>query len=366
MKRAILSLIASIVIIIMHNYFFDWGKRWLFVLLVSFFLSFAFTHFFKFLATKFKVFDYPNERKLHHKPTPLLGGVAIYLAFTISLVANLMFSWQFFCVFLASSLAALGGFLDDIKGISAKKRLLFQIAASIIVCLFVSTIGIFSGKSGYFLNAIITIIWLVGIANAFNFFDGLDGLATLLAISIASILGFIALRSNQPMLGWAMIAIVGACLGFLPYNLRYRKKAVIFLGDGGSIFLGFLLAACAVMAEWAPYPNRVAALVSPLLVFWIFIFDMIYTTVTRVISGEIKTITKWLEYTGKDHLHHRLLDVLRNEKLATFSVVGLATSIGIGGIIVREAPPWISYLIIAQATLITALISILQIRASRP
>lgn len=104
---------------------------------------------------------------------------------------------------------------------------------------------------GNALDAVLTILWLLGITNAMNFFDGMDGLATGLSIITAGLMGFFAMLTFQPFLGWFAVASVGSCLGFLPFNFRPRRPAAIFLGDAGSTFLGFILAALAVKGEWA-------------------------------------------------------------------------------------------------------------------
>jgi UDP-GlcNAc:undecaprenyl-phosphate GlcNAc-1-phosphate transferase len=113
----------------------------------------------------------------------------------------------------------------------------------------------------------------VGITNAMNFIDGMDGLAAGLSAIIALFMGIVAFQTRQPILGWIAIAMLGSCMGFLPYNFRANKPASIFLGDTGSIFLGFVLSSLAVIGEWADN-NPIVSFTAPLLIFWVLIFDM--------------------------------------------------------------------------------------------
>jgi UDP-N-acetylmuramyl pentapeptide phosphotransferase/UDP-N-acetylglucosamine-1-phosphate transferase len=122
---------------------------------------------------------------------------------------------------------------------------------------------------------------------------------------ISFFLGVVAFQTAQPFLGWIAVAMLGGCLGFLPFNLRSKKSAAIFLGDAGSIVIGFILACLAVYGDWSE-SSPVVALVSPVLIFWILIFDMVHITVDRILTGKVTNFKQWIEYVGKDHLHHRL------------------------------------------------------------
>src|SRR5207302_3383356 len=129
------------------------------------------------------------------------------------------------------TLLLLVGVRDDIRHVPATAKLVIQLLAATIVIWAGKLLTFFPhGLWGDVANVLLTLLWIVGITNAFNFFDGMDGLATGLAILIAGFMGVVAFETNQPGLGWLAIAIIGAGVGFLPYNFRGRKPAVVFLG----------------------------------------------------------------------------------------------------------------------------------------
>jgi UDP-GlcNAc:undecaprenyl-phosphate GlcNAc-1-phosphate transferase len=206
-------------------------------------------------------------------------------------------------------------------------------------------------------EVLLTIIWIVGITNAVNFFDGMDGLATGLAV-IGSLSFFIVAEiTGQSYLGFLTIALAGSCLGFLKFNF---KPASIFLGDAGSTFLGFTLAGIAIMGGWAE-KNPKVALSLPILVLSVFIFDMIYITIARVFKGVVRSFKEWIEYTGKDHLHHRLVTLGFNETQTALLIYLIAACLGISGINLRASEDLRVYLEFIQAFFIFIIIVILMI-----
>src|SRR5207302_8412154 len=227
--------------------FYTVGFRWLYILLVSYLVATALTPLFRRLAVRVGAVDHPSSRKIHESTTPLLGGVAVYLAFLIAILANtaglatpLVLNEGMLGVLAGGTLLLLVGVLDDIRHVPATAKLVVQLLAATIVIWAGKLLTFFPhGLWGDSLNVLLTVLWIVGITNAFNFFDGMDGLATGLAIITAFFLGVVAFQTNQPALGWIAVALVGAGLGFLPYNFRPKASATIFLGDAGSTFLGF-------------------------------------------------------------------------------------------------------------------------------
>ncbi|MDP2942627.1 MAG: MraY family glycosyltransferase, partial [Candidatus Omnitrophota bacterium] len=206
----------------------------------------------------------------------------------------------------------------------------------------------------------LTIFWIVGITNALNFLDGLDGLATgISAIALVCFL-IIGILTQQPIIIVLTSAMLGSCLGFLPYNI---KPSNIFLGDAGSNFLGFMLAGFAILGDWA-YNNAVA-LVVPILILGVPIFDVIFTTIMRVKNGEVKNLREWLEYTGKDHFHHRLLDLGFNPLIATIFIYFVSLSLGISAIVLLKAPLIHATLFLVQASIIFTLIATLMVAGKK-
>jgi UDP-GlcNAc:undecaprenyl-phosphate GlcNAc-1-phosphate transferase len=178
---------------------------------------------------------------------------------------------------------------------------------------------------------------------------------------IAFFLGVVAFQTAQPFLGWIAVAMLGSCLGFLPFNFRIKKNAAIFLGDAGSVVIGFILACDAVYGDWAE-SDPVVALVSPVLIFWILIFDMVYITIDRILTGKVANFRQWLEYVGKDHLHHRLANVLGGRKRSVLFIYLLGLCLGTSAVVLRNARPVDAFLLIIQACIMVVLISILERR----
>jgi UDP-GlcNAc:undecaprenyl-phosphate GlcNAc-1-phosphate transferase len=162
----------------------------------------------------------------------------------------------------------------------------------------------------------------------------------------------------QPAMGWIAIAIMGSCLGFLPYNMRPGKPAAIFLGDTGSTFLGFTLATLAVIGEWAD--NSVVSFSAPVLIFWVLIYDMAHITIERIAKGKVKTVRQWIDYVGKDHIHHRMHDLLGSRRKAVFFIYFLCATLGISAIALRNARLIDGILLVLQAVLITIVVTILE------
>ncbi len=336
--------------------------RWLFLLGFSFLIAFFSTKLIRNIATNLKIFDVPNERKIHKKPVPLLGGLAIYVSFVITIFLNFSFSIELKGVIIGGTIILLMGLIDDIKHLAAKWKLLGQIVASctLILC-GVKLSFLPSTWWGIGGEALLTIIWIVGITNAVNFFDGMDGLATGL-IAIGSLSFFVvALITGQQYLGFLTIALAGSCLGFLKFNFR---PASIFLGDAGSTFLGFTLAGIAIMGGWAE-KNPKVALSLPILVLSVFIFDMIYITIARVFKGVVRSFKEWIEYTGKDHLHHRLVTLGFNETQTVLLIYLIAACLGIGGINLRATEGMRIYFEFLQALFIFIIIVVLMISGRR-
>lgn len=172
-------------------------------------------------------------------------------------------------------------------------------------------------------------------------------------------MGIVAFQTDQPFMGWIAIAMLGSCLGFLPFNLELKNPASIYLGDTGSTFVGFILAALAIKGNWAEN-SRIVSFSAPVLIFWVLIFDMTYITVERIVTGKVKSIREWIDYVGTDHLHHRLYALLGDRRKAVFSIYFLCATFGISAIALRYARPIDGILLVIQAFLITVIVSIVE------
>lgn len=344
--------------------FADTGWRWLHILMLALTLSYSLTPLMGIIARRYKVLDLPSERKVHKQATPLLGGTAVFFGFSVSLLTNGIFSIQLGVILAAAFVLFVVGVLDDVREISAGAKLSTQIictigvmASGIVLRVLPYHLGIFSEIGNYLL----TIFWIIGITNAMNFFDGMDGLATGLGAAIAFFLGIVAFQTAQPFLGWVAVAMMGACLGFLPFNFKFKGGGDIFLGDAGSTVIGFVLACVAVYGDWAT-ANPVVALVSPLLIFWILIFDMVHISIERILTGKVYNFKQWIAYVGKDHLHHRLAYALGTNQRSVLFIFLMNFCLGISAISLRNAS-WVdAILLILQAAIFVILITILERR----
>ena len=363
----ILLLFVILVLPQVRSIFQEGGERWLYVLLLSFSLSFILTPLMRTVARRLGIFDMPDARKIHTDPVPLLGGVGIVISFLFSIYMNGIYSKELLGVILSSLVFFSSGLWDDLRegGLPSTVRVPMQILSFVVLVSFgVYAVILRPDPLGMAFNLSITFLWVIGVANAMNFFDGMDGLATGLSIIIASFLAIVAFQTDQPFLGWLSLAVLGSCLGFLPYNFRLRGGATIFLGDGGSNFLGFVLASLAIMGEWSE-SSLVASLVTPVLIFSILIYDMTYITISRIYRGKVKTIREWLEYTGRDHLHHRMEALLLSRRKSVLFIYLIAFTVSLNALVLREATATEAWLLLGQAIAIFVVLAILETAAAR-
>jgi UDP-GlcNAc:undecaprenyl-phosphate GlcNAc-1-phosphate transferase len=345
-------------------FFLRVGWRWVHVMSLSFGISFSLNPLFSMIAFRLNMLDRPNQRKLHQMATPLLGGAAVFSGFLSALLMNGIFSVELGVILVASLILFAVGVLDDYKEISAGVKLLTQLVCTLLVISCGIVLHVIPHNLGLLAeigNMMLTLIWIIGITNAMNFFDGMDGLAAGLGALIAFFLGVVAFQTAQPFIGWVAVAMMGGCIGFLPYNFKIKGHAAIFLGDAGSTIIGFILACVAVYGDWAE-GNPVVALISPLLIFWILVFDMVHITVDRIMSGKVLSFRQWIEYVGQDHLHHRLACALGSNKRSVVFIYLLSLCLGISAVALRNARVVDAVLLIFQASILVVLITLLERR----
>ena len=232
----------------------------LLAMLVAAAVSFAATPLVKTLACKVGAIDVPKDnRRMHKVPIPRMGGLAIFLAFLLSVLVFAEIDRQMQGILLGAIMIVILGVLDDIMALKALPKLFVQIAAAGVAVWhgcriqFISNPNVFSEATYLnlgWLSIPVTIIWIVAITNAVNFIDGLDGLAVgVSAISTASLI-VIALMVKEVNIVIILCALFGACLGFIPYNMNPAK---IFMGDTGSTFLGYILATLSITGLFKMY-----------------------------------------------------------------------------------------------------------------
>ncbi len=335
------------------------GFRWLYIPAISFLAALFITPIVRAFAFRMESVDVPDERKIHSTPTPLMGGVAIYLAFAFAVMVNNLYSPEIKGVALGATVIILMGMLDDIREIPARLKILGQLVACTIV--------VYSGVRlsfmpptlwGDIIEVALTFIWIIGIANAMNFMDGMDGLATGLGAISSFFIGLVALQTNQPFLMFLSLGLMGGCLGFLPYNMRPEKPALIFLGDAGSTFIGFTLACLGVMGQWDTH-DPIKAFSMPVLILGVLLFDMTYTSVARFSSGKVSSIREWLDYVGNDHIHHQLNALGLSKRQTVFFIFLIAISLGISAVVLRNGRLLDALLLVLQSFNILFMIMIL-------
>ncbi len=346
-----------------QSFYFNAGLRWHYVLVFSFFLAYFVTPICRIFAVRLGIVDKPNWRKLHHQPTPLLGGVAVYLSFCASLALNGIFLPGMKPLLMGATLIFIMGLIDDVRPLPAFVKLFFQALISLLVIIWGNLhITFFSLTTlGSLVDVPITVLWLIGLTNAMNFFDGIDGLAASMSIICALFLGIIAFNTNQPALGWFAVALMGACGGFMPHNFRMGKSALLFLGDAGSTFLGFTLAGLAVMGNWSNTSHFVS-LAAPVLIFGVLIFDMIYVNLSRMKNGLAKTFFQLLICVNQDHLHHRLLFLGFARKEVVLIIATISVCLGVSALIIMDQKFIQALLGLFQAVLILGLIVTLMLK----
>jgi UDP-GlcNAc:undecaprenyl-phosphate GlcNAc-1-phosphate transferase len=311
----------------------------LLALVVAAVVAFASTPLVKKLAVRIGAVDVPKDsRRMHHETIPRLGGLAIFCAFLVALLVvtlvdkSMVLDRTFLGVMIGATIIVILGIFDDIYALPALPKFFVQILAAGIVVFFGCRIGVISNpflSSGApylvlprWLSVLVTIIWIVAITNAVNFIDGLDGLAAgISAISAATML-VVALLVSEVNIAIIMAALMGGCLGFLPYNFNPAK---IFMGDTGSTFLGFILATVSIQGMFKLY--AVISFAVPVLILGVPIFDICFAFLRRIAKGQNPM------KADRGHVHHRLIDMGFSQKQAVAIAYMMTAILGLTAVV---------------------------------
>lgn len=341
------------------NFFLKINQWWLCILIRSFLFAFLLCPIIEIFGAKYKFLDYPDERKIHQTPVPRIGGMAIYVTFMLMVIRYVPVYNELIAIIIGASIIYIVGMIDDMRGLPASIKLGGQIAAASVLIYSGITIDFVPHIPGEkIIEIIITYIWIIGITNAINFLDGINGLCSGIGVLCSLLFFVLTWKMRQDGMVLATIALAGGCLGFLPYNFKFWRKerrASLFLGDEGSTFIGFMLASFAVVGSWAE-DNTIVALSTPLLILGIPIFDMIYTTISRIRNGVVHSVKEWLDYVGKDHFHHRLLNLGFSNKGAVFFILSLNLCLGLSAVIIPMTGRIGAVLLLFQALIIFLII----------
>ncbi|MGH9823699.1 MAG: hypothetical protein ACREDR_10680 [Blastocatellia bacterium] len=275
------------------------------------------------LAVRFGIVAPPRRDRWHSKPTALLGGIAIYTAFLLGFFLFVPHHALFYPVVAAATLLFLTGLIDDLVQIKPYAKLIVQLVAAALVVYY----GISLTWTRYdALNDFITIFWLVGITNALNLLDNMDGLSAGIAVVSCAFLGITFMINGQPAAACFSFVLGGSAAGFLVFNFN---PASIFMGDAGSMFLGFALGSIALISDYGRSRNLAAILFTPVLILAIPIFDTCVVTVTRKVSG------RPISQGGRDHTSHRLVALGMSERRAVLWLYSFAAISGALALLVR-------------------------------
>ncbi len=291
--------------------------------------SLCITPLVRILAYKIKALDVPRDaRRVHKKTTPRLGGLALWFGFTATSILFCAITKESIAMWVGATLIAVIGVFDDRFGIPALLKLFLQTAVVVGTVIFgeliVEEINILGTviTFGRPFGIVLSVFWIVALINAINLIDGLDGLACgISCIGCIAILFISIIYSNTYMALFSAI-LIGACVGFLPFNFNPAK---IFMGDTGSMFLGYILAMLSIQGSMKM--NSLIALLTPVAVFGLPILDTAFAFIRRILQGRSPFSA------DRGHLHHRFIDMGFTQKQTVFIMYTISSALGIAAIL---------------------------------
>ena len=299
----------------------------------------------------------PRNDRWHRDPTPTMGGVAIVLAFSTTLIASKFLNpysadipWG---IMVSVLIIFFLGLYDDMRELSPPMKLAGQIVAASLVVAQGYTTNFFTPRIGNPIvaqipNILLTLVWIVGITNAINLLDNMDGLAAGIAFSAAIFLGYLFWRAGNYSMLAVSLALAGGVLGFLVFNF---PPASIFMGDSGSMFLGFTLSVLAIARQ--PQASNVLAILGvPTLLFLLPILDTALVTTTRILRGESPV------QGGRDHTSHRLIAFGFSERQVLLALFSVAIITGIAGLVIESLDYWLSLILVPLLIITFAIITV--------
>jgi UDP-GlcNAc:undecaprenyl-phosphate GlcNAc-1-phosphate transferase len=324
------------------------------ILVVGFATSLGLTPLTRAIALRLGVVAIPNQRNIHTDHKPLMGGLAIYIAFALAL---LLFSppqhiVEFAAVLSGSAFLALVGLADDRYNLGINVRLVAQTIAAVGLIIANIHIQLFDNP---LIDYPLTILWVVGLTNAINFLDNMDGLAAGLTAIAAAFFTLIAFNENLTLVSSLAAALMGSAVGFLIYNFN---PASTFMGDMGALVLGFVLAVLGIKLEFGTQPLGVTWMV-PLLVLAMPIFDISLVVFTRILEGRPPM------QGGKDHTSHRLMSMGLSQRKTIFVLYSACFFFGILGFLVSIEPPNHSLLLGLAGLVLLGILFVLMVAIRR-
>ncbi len=306
-------------------------------------VALASTPLVKALSVKVGAVDVPKDgRRMHNHPIPRMGGLAIFLGFMAAVLLFVPLDTEKRGMLLGAVIIVVLGMLDDRFALPAMPKFVVQIIAAVIAVMAGNRIDVLSNPNIFSANPVwqlgwlaypVTVVWIVAITNSVNFIDGLDGLACgVSTISAATMLVIALLVREQDVLvseqdvAVMMAALVGACIGFLPYNFNPAK---IFMGDTGSTFLGFIMAVVSVQGMFKMY--NIISFVVPFLMLGLPIFDECFAIIRRLTRGQSPMAP------DRGHVHHRLIDMGFSQKQAVGVLYVISAILGLSAVVLTAS-----------------------------
>lgn len=318
---------------------------------ICFILSLIITPLVKILAIRIGAVDKPDERKVHTKNMPRLGGLAIFISFMLGLLLIqpefMIHSWP---IVLGGSIIALTGVMDDIYCLSAKVKFIWQIVAALVAVIGgiqIEFITIPNGEVVHFgiWSIPFTVFWIVAVTNAINLIDGLDGLAAGVSSIALFTISFLALSLGNSIAFLIGILLLGSTLGFLVYNFYPAK---IFMGDTGSLFLGYMIGALSV--EGLTKSATIFSLIIPIIILGVPILDTTFAIIRRIVHGQPLTAP------DKYHLHHCLLRLGFTHRQSVILIYMLSGFFSLAAIIFSRSTVWGASILIVALLVLSELI----------
>ena len=314
-------------------------------------ISYLATPFVKRLAFRIGAVDVPRDnRRMHKKPIPRLGGLAIVISFLLCIFLFVKLDRQMQGILLGAIIILVVGVLDDCLALPALPKFFAQIAAGTLVVLHGCEIRYLTNPFSPIpfdlglLAGPVTVFWIVLMTNAVNFIDGLDGLAVgVSSISTGTML-VIALLMGEESVAVILAALLGACMGFIPYNFN---PAQIFMGDTGSTFLGFLLASLSVQGLFKMY--AVISFMVPFLILGVPFFDVSFAVIRRLAKGQNPMTA------DRGHIHHRLIDMGLSQKQSVAIVYLLTGVLGLAAVLLANTTETKAFILFAAVFVVAVL-----------
>ena len=303
----------------------------------SFLVAFCVTPFAIYIAPRIGAMDIPKDsRRMHSRAMPRFGGMAIFAGTMVALLGFLHDNPRVMIAALGGTIIYVMGVIDDVKGMKPRAKFLIELGVAILMYylglrieFITNYFGVGTWRFGSILCFVVTILWIVGITNTINLIDGLDGLAagvaSIACISIAYVAYIHGDRYGMLAVCAAMLAVAGGALGFLPYNFNPAK---IFMGDSGSLFLGFMLATLSVISPLKR--STLIAVIVPVLVLGIPIFDTFFAILRRRVNR------RPIMEADRGHLHHRLMESGYGQRRAVLMLYGTTGIMGMAAVLLSR------------------------------